>query len=182
MLWQALTLVYFLTEIKTEIGLSKRAIRSLLSIFVVGFIQTYFYYCNQKMFVVFLVSIIFYATTIAAWSGYLLFEECKKEEKKLRQILYTYSILSFAIGSILWIIDMNFCDILLGYYNYYPQLGGITLHVLWHIGAGLGVYVVITYLVLIRMQKLSKDVYIKWILGFLPVCRLNNKNKDKKNE
>eukprot|EP01036_Dinobryon_divergens_P034516 gene34516-44607_t len=76
------------------------------------------------------------------------------------------------VGSTLWIIDMNYCEYLLPYYLS-SGLGGMTFHVLWHMGAGLGTYVTITFLILVRLQALKKDVYLHWVYNSLPVCKLN---------
>ena len=154
MLWQALSILYFVLEIRNEVG-SKRSNTHLQYFLLVCLIQTVMYYCFQQMYVVFLVSVTLYATIIAGCIGYLVYEDSTLYKNSDRRCLYRLAIILYAfVGSTLWVIDINYCEYLLPYYLS-SGLGGITFHVLWHIGAGLGTYVTITFLILVRLQALK---------------------------
>ncbi|OEU10819.1 aPHC-domain-containing protein [Fragilariopsis cylindrus CCMP1102] len=46
---------------------------------------------------------------------------------------------------------------------------GCTLHVIWHVMAGLGGYTILQFLVTCRMSVLGLPCKIQWILGIIPV-------------
>ena len=69
---------------------------------------------------------------------------------------------------------MNCCDLLLPYYR---RLGGATLHIVWHIAAGLGTYLLAQSLASCRATFLKIKTEIDWIYGLLPVVR-RSKEKD----
>lgn len=171
MLWQALSILYYLFELKSEIG-SKRSTINLTYFAAVCLVQTIAYFIYQQMYIVFLGSIILYALCIAISIGLLVFENSTPDVQSMRWFFFRWAFFSYAIlGSSLWIIDMNFCDHLLPYYVS-NGVGGMTFHILWHIGAGLGTYLTITFLVLVRLQMLKKEVHIEWIGRLIPVCRV----------
>ena len=172
MLWQALSILYFVLEVRNEVG-SKCSNMHLLYFLLVCLIQTVMYYCFQQMYVVFVFSVTLYAIIIAGCVGFLAYEDSNLYVKQDRRLLFRLAIFLYAlVGSTLWIIDMNYCEYLLPYYLS-SGLGGMTFHVLWHIGAGLGTYVTITFLILVRLQALKKDVYLHWVYNSLPVCKLS---------
>jgi hypothetical protein len=128
MLWQALSILYFVLEIQNEVG-SKRSNTHLQYFLLVCLIQTVMYYCFQQMYVVFLVSVtLLYATIIAGCIGYLVCEDSTLyKNSDRRRCLYRLAIiLYFFVGSTLWVIDMNYCEYLLPYYLS-SGLGGMTV-------------------------------------------------------
>ena len=168
MLWQALSMLYFLLEIRKEVG-SKQSARNLFYFSCVCFVQTIIYFFFQQMFVVFFISVTLYAILIASSITFLAFEgtDCHDRQLLLRLAITSYAI----VGAVLWIVDMTYCEFLLPFYLG-SGFGGMTFHVLWHIGAGLGTYFAITFLVLVRLQTLKKDAQLKWIQNFLPICTI----------
>jgi len=171
MLWQALTMLYFLIELRSDIR-NKSGITNLLYFGIVCSIQTVLYFFFQQMFVIFVISVTLYALIIVIWMAFLVTEDTAPIVRNMRYMLFCMAIFSYAIiGSLVWLVDMYYCDRLLPFYLN-SGLGGMTLHVLWHIGAGLGTYLAITLLILVRLQVLKKDVCLKWIGNFIPICLL----------
>jgi hypothetical protein len=79
------------------------------------------------------------------------------------------SVFFYFGSSILWMIDMFACDVLL-HTIFNRWLGGMTLHVLWHFGAGYAAYLNVLYLEYLRLYKLCEHerVDIRYLLfGFL---------------
>mmetsp|Transcript_30005 Transcript_30005/g.41218 ORF Transcript_30005/g.41218 Transcript_30005/m.41218 type:complete len:263 (-) Transcript_30005:251-1039(-) len=171
MLWQALSMLYFLFELRSDIR-NKRSFTNLLYFAIVCAIQTVMYFFFQKMFVIFVISVTLYAAIIVIWIAVLVTEDTSPIVRNMRFKLFNMAILSYAfIGAVVWIVDMYYCDLLLPFYLK-SGLGGMTLHVLWHIGAGFGTYLAITFLILVRLQVLKKDVYLKWLGNIIPICLL----------
>ena len=65
-----------------------------------------------------------------------------------------------AIGFSCWLIDMHMCPGLLPYYTSYSW--GMTLHVIWHMGAAYGGYLHIQTLIILRARALGLDLHIQW--------------------
>jgi hypothetical protein len=92
---------------------------------------------------------------MAVWS-YFLIDHKNKIMKQQRQFLCYRSLSCYIlIATIPWILDMHYCFEMKPYYDSLPFIfQGMTLHVVWHIFAGLGTYYYIVLLVLVRSQTL----------------------------
>jgi dihydroceramidase len=161
MLWQTLSFLYvlILTEfkVKNSFGLG-------FLFFCLAAVQTYLYYAYQEVYMVFITTMVLYATTCIVWSGIIM---TKNWNKKYYFEFWSSSFICFVlIGFVLWIIDMNYCKKLLPIYR---MFGGATLHVFWHVFAGLGTYLLINFFVLIRIYDRNLEPKCEWVMGILPV-------------
>ena len=87
----------------------------------------------------------------------------------LRFYVWHY-VVFVGIATPVWILDQFWCKNLLPIYNSLPYfLRGCTLHVIWHVMAGLGGYTILQFLVTCRMSVLGLPCKIQWILGIIPV-------------
>lgn len=168
MLWQALSLLYVLVLCQYDDSVQQGLGVAYLFI-LVAIIQTYIYYVHQQIYFVFLVSMILYTAAVIIWSGCLLYQNYS--DHHLRIIWFSSLICFVAIGFMLWILDMNLCESLLPVYQVF---GGATLHILWHIFAGLGTYLLISFFIVYRLKHLGYTVKGSWALG-LPVFLIKEK-------
>ena len=167
MLWENWAIIYCMIEIKSPVG-QPRYKHLHVIIMAIAILQTIIYYRYQNFFTIFLISYISLVLIIVIWTAHLVLRDKVYEPLPVRWKLWSRALFSYvAVGSVVWILDMNFCELLLPFYN---QLGGLTLHILWHLAAGYGTYLTITLLVAIRCQNLGIDFELSWILGILPAC------------
>lgn len=68
---------------------------------------------------------------------------------------------------------MHLCDHLLPIYMY---TNGMTLHVIWHLGAGYGGYIVILILVITRANSLDIPVELQWMWYWIPIISKKTNN------
>jgi hypothetical protein len=74
------------------------------------------------------------------------------------------------VGSVVWLIDMHFCDSLQFFINF---LGGITPHIFWHLGAGYATYFMILLMIVIRCQHLGRIPTVEWwCMGLIPIVKV----------
>lgn len=168
MLWQILSFLHMMYVI--EMGDKKQSYSNIAGMlyFVITAVQTVMYYKYQKTYAIFIVSFIIYSVVVIIGSYRMVNNAKSASDKAIRWILWKWAFLSYAVfGAGLWIVDMNACDFLTPYYNTY--FFGCTLHVLWHIFAGMGSYLIATCMVATRLQQLGKIAKLKWLL-FLPIC------------
>ena len=86
------------------------------------------------------------------------------------QFLKWHHISYSAIAAPIWVLDQFHCEQLLPIYNNLPmQLRGMTLHVVWHICAGLGAHYFIQFLCACRVKNLGMECMVRYILGVFPV-------------
>lgn len=176
MLWLALADVYMLWinryGRKKEDKVVARVGYAFLGLAIV---QTVVYYSFQHFYIVFLASITLYIVTIAVWLRATL-NASNPEWSKMRLFLTQRSDMFLLVLAIpIWLFDMTMCSYLVPFYT---KIFGITLHVVWHILAGLGAYYTSTNLVLIHCQESKIPVKIGWI-GLLPVCILHNSSNSR---
>ncbi len=145
MLWVATAYLFAFVEAASLPGFPKfKFLPWIFLAFVVS--QTLFYYVFRHLYIVFLVSYVSLVIIIIVWTGRLAFS---KHRSPLRMWLWTRAIASYVlIGIVLWVYEMWNCERLLPFFNSY--LGGVTFHVLWHFGAGIG-----TYLMILQVLKNS---------------------------
>ena len=80
------------------------------------------------------------------------------------------------IASSVWVVDQFVCVYLLPYYNKIPfPFRGCTLHVVWHITAGIGAHLFVQFLVASRLTALGYDMEIRWYFLAIPVVVLSTK-------
>ena len=165
MLWLNNMLLYSLIELKSPRGKSKYP---YLAPFMIVFCaaETVMYYTFRNLYVVFLGTFIPLTVVVVLWTGKLaLFT---KNVSPIAKNLYIASTISYSIiGSPLWILEMNLCH---HFIPYFRLAGGMTFHILWHIGAGLGAYFMIMFLIASRVQALGGTVGLKWVLLVFPIA------------
>jgi dihydroceramidase len=154
MLWFNICATYSLIELKTERGSNKYRFASIGG-YLFALIQTIIYFGFQDVYIVFLVTYSSLVAVMAVWS-YMLIDHKDKLIKRQRSFLWHNSLASYLIiGAIPWIFDMHYCFEMKPYYDSLPFIfKGMTLHVIWHIFAGIGTYYYIVLLVLVRSQTL----------------------------
>ena len=198
MLWFNICATYSLFELKTERGSNKYRFASIGG-YLFALIQTIIYFGYQDVYIVFLVTYSSLVAVMAVWS-YLLIDHHDKVLKDQRSFLWHQSLASYVIiGAIPWIFDMHYCFEMKPYYDSLPFIfKGMTLHVIWHIFAGLGTYYYIVLIVLIRCQSLFGSTYRLSFKFGLPIVehvkeipkiegrsrsisRVNNTNKSNNN-
>lgn len=179
MLWFNIVASYSLFELKTRRRYNKYPF-SALGGCLFALIQTIIYYGYQKIYVVFLVS---YSGTVAimtVWS-YMLIDNKNKKIKAERSYLWHRSLAFYVFfGAIPWILDMHYCEELKPYYDLLPfMFKGMTLHVTWHIFAGLGTYYYVVLLVLVRTETLySKMTNLTFKFGLPVVTKISKSIKN----
>lgn len=81
-----------------------------------------------------------------------------------------HHIVYSAVAVPIWFLDQFNCDQLLPYYDNLPfPLRGMTLHVVWHICAGLGTHFLVQFICACRATTLGMVCDVRYLLGVLPV-------------
>jgi dihydroceramidase len=174
MLWQILSFIHVLWICRQrDAKVDKWSIG--LSFFGLAFVQTFLYYTFQQIYAVFIASMIFYVTLLIFWTHGFIDAKANPEFKRDQTKLHIWSTVYFVVyGVVLWVIDMNLCDTLM---PYYIKLSGFTLHVFWHIFAGLGSYYLCVLLTGLRVNQQKLNPEIKWYALILPYIALVDKTK-----
>lgn len=169
MLWICLNLLFCLVNYKGKIGADTT--KSTVAFVCLGVILTAVYYTYQNIYAYFIASYTLLVTVIISWSIYLVFESNIPEIYLVRRKIYGLSFFYYlVVGFSLWLFEMHNCPLLV---PYFVQAHGMTFHVLWHLGAGMGTYMQISYFTILRLQSLKIDFKITWVLGgLLPLCQL----------
>jgi len=174
MLWQILSFLQLLwickqdnhTVNKTYIG---------FAFFTLAFVQTVLYYTFQQIYAVFIGSMIVYVALLIFWTHSFIHIEEDEIRRKVQVNLHFWAFMYFvAYGFVVWLIDMNLCDYLL---PYYLNTTGFTLHVFWHMFAGLGSYYLCVLLTLLRVKQQNYIPVIQWYAYVLPYCEIDSKTK-----
>jgi dihydroceramidase len=173
MLWETLAIVYCLIETKTPKEKKNHSLPLIVS--SVAVIQTIVYYRFQSFYAIFIVSYSLYTIVIAGWTFQMARARYILDKNALGPKLWISSCVSYIfIASILWVYEMHHCEQLLPYFIASP-LGGMTFHVVWHIGAAMGTYFIILFLISERLYALGRVAKLEWVAGIVPVC---NKGDD----
>lgn len=164
MLWLNNMLLYSLIELKSPRGKTKYP---YLAHFMIVFCaaETFMYYTFRNLYFVFLATFIPLTVVVVMWTTKLaLFN---KNISPIARNLYIASTVSYSvIGSPLWILEMNLCR---HFIPYFRLAGGMTFHILWHIGAGLGAYFMIMFIIATRVQELGGTIGLKWVWFCFPI-------------
>ena len=174
MLWISITYLYCLLEVNSPMG---RPLYPHLPVILsfLTLVETVVYYMFQSFYAAFLVSFISITAANLITSALLMRDPSIDDTTRSNvSQIWKCSFYSFVIiGSGLWLLDMNFCSLLLPYYKK-AHLGNMTFHVVWHITAGYGAYLFTIYIGALRAHALKHAVKLDWILGFFPVWRQVN--------
>ena len=205
MLWLVLCGVYAVIEVDSPAGQPKYP---NLALYLTGIscLNTAIYYRFQHLFIVFFINfnMIVYAMVYKhlqiAWRIYkrVKEEERLKEEEattkgnssnnwrtrndKIALRFYIWHAIVYTlIASPLWVLDQFHCEYLLPIYNNKLPgvLQGCTLHVLWHVFAGLGAYYFGQFLCTVRATTLGISCDTRRVLlGVLPVVVVVDDDKN----
>ena len=158
---------------------------------MVAVAATFAYYKNQRNYLAFL---IFFTSS----TGILAVLHCKValriyRERKLRissgsgydhhsialWFWIGHLVAYLVIASSVWVVDQFACDYLLPYYNKMPfPFRGCTLHVVWHITAGIGAHLFVQFLVASRLIALGYDFETRWFYMAIPMVVMCMKEHD----
>lgn len=100
-----------------------------------AYVMLSWYICFVVMFISLLVA-------IGVWSVQI----CVATPDRLTRQLFTATAVLYIGGFMLWLLDKLFCDRVVDFY----------FHALWHLGAGLGTYCWIMFMVSLRGRSLRK--------------------------
>ena len=144
--------------------------------FFAGVLQTFFYYTFMQYYAVFLINYITAGAVVIMWTSHLA--NNGHPTNSLSKKLWQTAIGSYLfIGTPLWIVEMNNCTYLLPSFK---AFGGLSFHILWHLGAGLGTYLTILFLISLRMKTLyGEEGKLVYVFGFCPIIERTNNNKKK---
>lgn len=136
----------------------------------------------QSFYECFLTVYILTLVILTIWSGSKCYSKINPNSKNVRLYLWNRCFFFlYLVGGLAWVLDMNFCPTLLPYYRYFPWMGGITLHVVWHFGSGIGAYFMFLTLQALRLEALGETPVIGWdsMIGLLPIVGIKNNRKIK---
>ena len=175
MLWMILIFLYALLE---NSALPNKPHYQYLPVimFFAAIVQTCVYYTFMQYYTVFLVNYATAAAVVVIWTSHLANSSLTTSSRFSKKLWQTAIGCYLLIGTPLWIVEMNNCSYLVPYFK---AFGGLSFHILWHIGAGFGTYLTILFLISLRMQTLYGDEgKLVYLFGFCPVIeRTNNKKK-----
>lgn len=154
--------LYSLSEYK----IMKKRVIVISTMILISIIQINIYYTFQHLYYMFLLQFIPLSIINLIWCGYISIIH----NKSLYNKLYIYFISSYLFAGALWIFEIYNCNSLLPYYR---MMNGCTLHIIWHIGSGLGGYFVVLFITSVRLEVLGGTPELKWIGGICPVV-VNN--------
>lgn len=141
-------------------------------------LQTVVYYRFQAQYWVFISVYASLVAGIVAWSLYfshLVPTERAGFNYPLRRQLFRLSITSYLfVGFALWAYEMSACDSLL---PLYALTRGCTFHVLWHLGASMGTYLEILFLIQLTVEGRGQSARLAWMWGCFPVIRIEDKGE-----
>jgi hypothetical protein len=180
MLWFNMVCCYCILNVHTRRHANKdrRVDISACIFFFATFVETFIYYSWRSLYIVFILMYALSLAVVVLWSINYIFgkDSHKNIRNKILKLLLKYVFISFfMVGFVSWLVDMNFCSHLL---PYYLQANGFTLHVLWHLGAGYGGYIVTVIVALSRCVAMEVPVDVKWMWMVIPI--LEKKKEDKK--
>ena len=157
--------------------------------------STAIYYSFQQMYAVFLVTFASMAVMLACLHANIalrLYHEVRDgknkqvdadeiKTKKIALRFYALHHIAYTlIASPIWVIDQFHCGYLLPIYNNLPYpLTGMTLHVAWHVCAGIGAHFFIQFLCACRAGTLGMVCDTRCVLGVIPVVIVNDKSNTK---
>ena len=170
MLWQILSFLHVLYICKQKEIEKIDMIKIGIAFFSLAFVQTVLYYTFQQIYAVFIGSMIVYVIILLVVTHSFLENETDKALKSAQIKLHLWAFLYFVVFGVgVWMVDMHGCHVLM---PYYLQINGFTLHVFWHIFAGLGSYCLCALLTFLRIRQLKLRPRVRWFAYFLPYCEI----------
>jgi dihydroceramidase len=173
MLYMNIAFLYALLEGKSPIG-KPRYPQLPLVLVAIAILQTIIYYTYQRYYAAFLFSYISMVTIVVLWTGRMALYDADPLSNRLWKAAIANYIL---IGTPLWIVEMNMCDALLPFFNAWF---GLSFHILWHFGAGVGTYLTILFLTSMRVKAVyGEDPTLGFICGICPVIKRGERMETK---
>lgn len=134
-------------------------------------VNTLIYYIFQHLYLVFIATY----TSISSYHLYLVYSLVHQRNKggALSKKLSRWSVMSYLGSFVLWLVDMFHCE--------FSKLGkGMTFHIIWHFGAGLGAYLGIVALENCRCVALGIPCELNYLWGLIPFLKRVNGSKTEK--
>lgn len=173
MLYMNVAFLYALLEGNSPVG-KPRFPRLPLILVAVAILQTAIYYTYQRYYGAFLSSYISVAIVVVLWTGHMALYEADQLSNRLWKAAIASYVL---IGTPLWIVEMNMCFALLPTFNAW---GGLSFHILWHFGAGVGTYLTILFLIAMRVKVVyGDDPKLGFVFGVCPIITRGTQAKTK---
>lgn len=191
MIYLVMCALYLILEVDSQPGESKypNLAKYLL---LLSCLSTAIYYKFQHLYIVFLATfdiltiIILYFHVQIAWKLHKYNKNTKCNDKDgmktsvkttnntIALQFYKWHLLVYLlVASPIWALDQFFCESLLPVYNNLPMpLNGMTLHVVWHICAGLGAHFFMQFLCACRASNIGMLCGTRYVLGALPVVTI----------
>ena len=171
MLWMCTVIFYCLLDnkSKSKSKSKKGAPRSAVPYGCIAFVvcQTLIYFRIQSLYEVFVTGYLSMVVTIMLWTAKICWLDDKGGEQGLLRGLWLFSVLNYVvIGSGVWMLDMYACE---QWRQYYDMLGGMTWHIIWHVGAASATYCTIQQLIVQRLSTLGLQAKLAWKFHFLPI-------------
>ena len=183
MLWFNSICCYCIYNNDTKRDTKKEMVDTSAHIFaLVTIAETVIYYTFQSLYFVFIITYTVSTSVIVIWCYKYVFgrERHGCNNVEALQLLSKLVFVSFfVIGFVCWMVDMNLCSHLLPLYS---QVSGMTLHVIWHLGAGYGGYLATLILVICRANALEVPVDIKWMCKAIPIVSRKETSSDGKKD
>eukprot|EP00386_Alphamonas_edax_P016197 GDKI01049479.1.p1 GENE.GDKI01049479.1~~GDKI01049479.1.p1 ORF type:complete len:277 (+),score=46.84 GDKI01049479.1:129-959(+) len=168
MLWLNIAVIIILFEVKSTPKGTWRSRAFTIFMLLLGVVQTVLYYTLQSFYHAFLASFIISLVILSLGVTHYAFEDQRPDVLPLRRNLWlAASTCGIYIGAVTWIFEMTNCEWLIAYYI---PVSGLTLHIVWHLGAAWGTYLATVMLSVVRIQALGMHAALKWRFGFLPVA------------
>eukprot|EP00557_Chaetoceros_sp_GSL56_P001032 CAMPEP_0176502522 /NCGR_PEP_ID=MMETSP0200_2-20121128/14800_1 /TAXON_ID=947934 /ORGANISM="Chaetoceros sp., Strain GSL56" /LENGTH=267 /DNA_ID=CAMNT_0017901603 /DNA_START=133 /DNA_END=936 /DNA_ORIENTATION=+ len=135
-------------------------------LFILLLINTLIYYTFQHLYLVFVTTY----TAITFYHFYLIYNLIHKAKGggPLSQKLSRWSLISYIGSFLLWLVDMFHCELSSRLFG----TAGMTFHVVWHFGAGLGAYLGMVALENCRCVALGIPCRLNYVYCLIPVLEL----------
>jgi dihydroceramidase len=172
MMWTSIAFLYVLCVMNEEKGSPRTRNAGVLFTSIAG-METLIYVYFRHIYAVFIVSFLLLSLGNTLWLSKLTFYDGDGTHRPIRAKLFTWAFVTFGIlAAGVWIIDMHLCHILM---PLYVGVGGMTLHVLWHLLSCFGIHLAIVLLTAIRIQVLQQEPELEFVYGFIPICKVTKK-------
>lgn len=179
MLWMCTVILYCLLDNTSKGESEKKLAGRVVPFFCIAFVvcQTLIYFRIQSLYEVFVTGYLTMVVTIMFWTAKICWMDDQGAAQSLLRGLWLFSVLNYVIiGSAVWMLDMYACE---QWRQYYDLLGGMTWHVIWHMGAACATYCTIQQLIVQRLVTLGLQAKLVWKFHFLPVIVKEEKKKKK---
>jgi dihydroceramidase len=187
MVYLIVALVYIVLEVDSPRGTSKYP-EIPKYLFLLSCINTAVYFVFQQLYLMFLATFTGLTIVLTYFHVQIAWRLCQENryEKKEHNInntlalrFYMWHYIAFIIVAVpIWILDQFHCGYLLSLYNNLPfPFRGMTLHVVWHICAGIATHFLVQFLCACRANALGMVCDMRYVLWIFPVVVITPKTR-----